>query len=389
MISKQDILNRAAQWQLRPAVVEKDYILGWLLSGVAQHPIIGKEWIFKGGTCIKKCYFETYRFSEDLDFSLSQKAPYTEAFILSEINEILESVSSASGISFATDQTTVEGKINKQNQPTFKAKITYSGPLVMPGTPKILFDITNNEPLFSAPVKKTILHAYPDNIPPDALVAAYSLEELLAEKTRALYERTRPRDLYDVVYILLNKDNDINYSLLREIFIKKCESKSIQVPSSKELLDLINSSAELKADWDAMLSHQLPGLPTVEDYLSRIASLLRWIDESEMAPNAEVLGKASGEGQLVNPQGIQFWPGSTSLEVLRFSGANRLKVKFDYNDKQDRIIEPYSLRRAATGNLLLYGWQDGETHIKAFIVDKIQNLTSTNISFMPKFQVEF
>ena len=99
MIRKQDILNRAAQWQLRPDVVEKDYVLGWLLAGIAQHQIVSKEWFFKGGTCIKKCYFETYRFSEDLDFSLSKQAPYTEVEIKNEINEILKSVSSASGIS--------------------------------------------------------------------------------------------------------------------------------------------------------------------------------------------------------------------------------------------------------------------------------------------------
>lgn len=53
MITKQDILSRAAQWQLRPEVVEKDYVLGWLLVGIAQHPITSKYWIFKGGTCIK------------------------------------------------------------------------------------------------------------------------------------------------------------------------------------------------------------------------------------------------------------------------------------------------------------------------------------------------
>lgn len=27
-------------------------------------------WVFKGGTCLKKCYFETYRFSEDLNFTV-------------------------------------------------------------------------------------------------------------------------------------------------------------------------------------------------------------------------------------------------------------------------------------------------------------------------------
>ena len=68
MIGKQDIIDRAAEWRLRPEIVEKDYVLGWLLAGVASLPL--RRWIFKGGTSIKKCYFETYRFSEDLDFSL-------------------------------------------------------------------------------------------------------------------------------------------------------------------------------------------------------------------------------------------------------------------------------------------------------------------------------
>lgn len=47
MIRKQDILDRSVEWQLRPEVVEKDYVLGWLLAGLAQMPF-GELWIFKG-----------------------------------------------------------------------------------------------------------------------------------------------------------------------------------------------------------------------------------------------------------------------------------------------------------------------------------------------------
>jgi hypothetical protein len=56
MINKQDILDRAAEWQLRPEVVEKDYVLGWLLAAVSSHLELQSLWIFKGGTCIKKTY---------------------------------------------------------------------------------------------------------------------------------------------------------------------------------------------------------------------------------------------------------------------------------------------------------------------------------------------
>lgn len=390
MITKQDILKRAAQWQLRPDVVEKDYVLGWLLVGIAQHPITSKNWIFKGGTCIKKCYFETYRFSEDLDFSLLPDSPYTDTEIKNEINEVLANVSQLSGITFSTDLTSVERKVNKQNQLTFKVKIAYSGPLAFPGNPRILFDVTNNEPLYSDTIGKSIIHSYPDIIPQGTTVLTYSLHELLAEKTRALFERTRPRDLYDVVYILENRAQEIDYKQLRDLFIKKCSSKNLKPPSAQELLNLINQSEELKADWEAMLSHQLPGLPLVEDYLSRTSALLEWLDEVAAEITLPILETAPiSSGHIVNPVGIHYWPESAPLEVLRFCGANRLKVQFDYTDKSNRIVEPYSLRQANTGNLLFYGWEDGESHIEAFNVAKINNLRATNISFSPKYQVEF
>jgi predicted nucleotidyltransferase component of viral defense system len=63
MIGKQDIFDRAGEWQLRHEVVEKDYVLGWLLDAIGRHPETATTWVFKGGTCLKKCYFETYRFS--------------------------------------------------------------------------------------------------------------------------------------------------------------------------------------------------------------------------------------------------------------------------------------------------------------------------------------
>ena len=69
MIGRPDIVERVAEWQLTEEVIEKDYVLGWLLWGIGTDPVLGDQWVFKGGTCLKKCYIETYRFSEDLDFT--------------------------------------------------------------------------------------------------------------------------------------------------------------------------------------------------------------------------------------------------------------------------------------------------------------------------------
>ncbi|MGA7743551.1 MAG: nucleotidyl transferase AbiEii/AbiGii toxin family protein [Polyangia bacterium] len=108
MITKQHILERAAEWRLRPDVVEKDYVLGWLLVGIAQHAELREHWIFKGGTCLKKCYFETYRFSEDLDFSLTPSALYSADELLRQLKELARHVNEVSGIELPEGSIVVE-----------------------------------------------------------------------------------------------------------------------------------------------------------------------------------------------------------------------------------------------------------------------------------------
>lgn len=74
MIDRREVLSTAANLGLLPNVVEKDYVLGWLLAGIFSQPQLAEHWVFKGGTCLKKCYFETYRFSEDLDFTVTDES---------------------------------------------------------------------------------------------------------------------------------------------------------------------------------------------------------------------------------------------------------------------------------------------------------------------------
>ncbi len=50
-------------------VLERDYLLSWVLAGISQVSVLHRTLVLKGGTALKKCYFGDYRFSEDLDFS--------------------------------------------------------------------------------------------------------------------------------------------------------------------------------------------------------------------------------------------------------------------------------------------------------------------------------
>jgi predicted nucleotidyltransferase component of viral defense system len=80
MIDRCEIIDIATQVSLTPHVVEKDYVLGWFLAGISNPPELQKKLDFQRGTCLKKCFFETYRFSEDLDFTLLNAAHIDDAF---------------------------------------------------------------------------------------------------------------------------------------------------------------------------------------------------------------------------------------------------------------------------------------------------------------------
>lgn len=389
MIKKQDILDRAAEWQLRPDVVEKDYILGWLLAALASYDEMRGLWIFKGGTCIKKCYFETYRFSEDLDFSLLPQAPYTDETIRRQLLELTRIAYELSGVEFPPDLIEVRTLQDKLGRPTFQGRISYRGPLAIPTLPRVLFDITQHEPVLDNPVARPPLHPYPDALPDGRAVSAYTLNELLAEKTRALYERTRPRDLYDVVYLLENRPDAFELGLVREFFRAKCTAKQVEPPTADALLRVINGNDELRAEWENMLAHQLPSLPRLDDLLQRLPGLLRWVDEpTAMLPEVKLAAAPIPAAALISPPGIRYWGGGSPLEAIRFAGANRLLLEFDYDGKH-RMVESYSLREAATGNILLYAWEQGGANIKAFNLAKMANVQATNVSFHPRYQVEF
>ncbi|MEW6269194.1 MAG: nucleotidyl transferase AbiEii/AbiGii toxin family protein [Thermodesulfobacteriota bacterium] len=390
MIRKQDILDRAAEWRLRPDVVEKDYVLGWLLAALARSDV-RTTWVFKGGTSIKKCFFETYRFSEDLDFSLTPEAPYTEAAIRESLQDLARTAAELSGVEFPPDRVEVRVQRNRQGQPTFQGRIAYRGPLGVPTFPRVLLDLTQHEAILDAPVERVVFHPYPD-APDDGLtVATYSFDEILAEKTRALLERSRPRDLYDVVFLLENSSESFDLAAARKLFQGKCAGKHIATPSAVELVRIVSAAPELRSEWSNMLAHQLPVLPVLDELLRRLPPLLGWIDEPRAAPPEVRLAAVPGGARetVVAPAGIRYWGSGLPLEAIRFAGASRLLVEFDYHGKH-RVVEPYSLRRPqTTGNLLLYGWEQASAQMKAFKVAEMGSVRATGTSFQPRYRIEF
>ena len=69
MISTAEVAKLAHRLGVGDRVIEKDYVLSWLLVAIADSQL-RSGLAFKGGTALKRCYYADYRFSEDLDFTL-------------------------------------------------------------------------------------------------------------------------------------------------------------------------------------------------------------------------------------------------------------------------------------------------------------------------------
>lgn len=100
---------------------------------------------------------------------------------------------------------------------------------------------------------------------------AYAYEELFGEKVRALAERTRLRDLYDVVDLFRNGEALPFPSTLLDVLGQKCEFKGISVPV---LADLEEHRGELENLWQSMLAHQLPTLPPYESFWEELPAFI-------------------------------------------------------------------------------------------------------------------
>ncbi len=384
MIVRATLQTRAREWGLTEEVVEKDYVLGWLLWGIGSHPALREHWVFKGGTCLKKCYVETYRFSEDLDFTVLEHGPLEPDALLPVLREMLDVVEQESGIGLTGRAPVVRLRPDGRSA---EGRIYYRGPRGAPGEARVKLDLTYDEIVVEAPVRRPIAHAYDDKLAADATVGCYTFVEVFAEKLRALGQRTRPRDLYDVVNLYRRADLHDERDLVMTVLERKCAHKDVAVPTLRAVTSE-EKAADLRADWHAMLAHQLPELPPVEDFIVALDDVFGWLQGAPVELLAAVpVGGEQIDAGWIAPPTITRWPDGAPLEQIRFAGANHLLVELTYRGST-RLIEPYALRRSKAGNLLVYAVKAGTGEVRAYRADRIQAVRITTTSFRPRYAIE-
>lgn len=388
MIDRQEVLDLAREFSLRPQVVEKDYALGWLLAGIGQHTDTSHTWVFKGGTCLKKCYFETYRFSEDLDFTLPTPSHLDGKFLLRLFGEIAEWIYERSGLELPKETFMFEVYQNPRGKPSVLGRIGYRGPIAPRGDlPRIRLDLTNDECVLLSPVRCKVHHGFSDAPPEGIDITCYQYEEVFAEKLRALGERTLPRDLYDVVHLYRHPGAHADQEVIMKVLQEKCRFKGVPVPTL-EILQREPQRTELEQEWSNMLAHQLPALPPFGEFWNELPKIFDWLTGMvEPVTLQPVAAGPAEDAQWVAPRMAQAWGMPVPLEAIRFAAANRLCVNLGYHGTK-RIVEPYALRRTKDGNLILHAIRVDNREHRAYRVDQIQSTEVTQRVFTPVYTVE-
>lgn len=212
------ITARASERGVDAATVERDWVLAHVMSALGEHTEKARL-VFKGGTALRLVHYPDYRYSADLDFSLTGGTAVEQGYdILAEVLAgVPERAAGLLTITLDTDRT--------------PPRIVYTGPLGGERAAKL--DLATDE--LVEEVEELPLLAIYDDVP-DSTVVVYSLTEVASEKLRCIIQRTQCRDLYDIDRLTGDRDG-VDLPEAWQRFERKARHKKIDPNRLPDVLD--------------------------------------------------------------------------------------------------------------------------------------------------------
>jgi len=255
---KELIRRLSTKTKFSQILLEKDYHLTRILHKVSDKQI--KDLVFKGGTCLNKCYLDLHRLSEDLDFTYNKDINNLSR---NQVKKILDQLRGE----FFEILDILGLKINKELGKGWKMLTSKKPPKILgleiTTNYRSLIDNSSQEikieisfrKKFRKPIKiKAIRHKFIDALGEPVLrknikIEVVDLVENFAEKIRALVTRkgVASRDIYDIYFILKNEVIAIDKEVIRLIIIKINESKKF---TKKDLMEFIKNLNDRVVDLD-------------------------------------------------------------------------------------------------------------------------------------------
>jgi predicted nucleotidyltransferase component of viral defense system len=256
--------------------------LSWILAGISQNEVLKESLVFKGGTALKKAYFGNYRFSEDLDFTVTQAI--SEKDLSYHIKEACHYATKC--IAEFAPNPVILCERYQEKLPHTHGQIAFTVRTRLPWHREpyvcVMIEVTKDERVMTRPQLKQLFYDYESDFPYKILT--YSLEEIVSEKLRAILQnvkklhevgwtRSRARDYYDLWRILSVHKADINRKEILDILPHKCSGKNVFWKTPE---DFFNEPylKSIRSSWNKWLNPLVPNIPPSEVVLEELRVLL-------------------------------------------------------------------------------------------------------------------
>jgi hypothetical protein len=227
---------------------------------------------------LRKFYFVDYRFSEDLDFSAMTQLADVDA-AMQEAGDVTQTLLLEQGPFEVSVERLQLRDPHPGGQDGFNVRVRF--PSHREALCRLKVEITHDEEILLSPVSRSLLHPYP--VPPHADWRCYTLEEIVAEKLRALLQsraRLRARgwgasrvcrDYYDLWYVLHH--SDIDFSSLSTLLTRKCALRQVSFTGADDFLTS-DLQRVAQAEWERQLLPFVSDAPTTSRVLSELTERL-------------------------------------------------------------------------------------------------------------------
>lgn len=268
MIPEAAVKALARRQRVDPAVIDRDHALGVVLSALNPHAVL-EGWVFKGGTCLRKCHFGDYRFSEDLDFTVTSRL---DVFGARSTVVACGAAAAAQGVQLVFDDMRVEVMDDEYGRESIEIKVPYRGALRMGSAQNVQFHLSADEDLAFDTLSLPLLHPYDDAQGLGCDIRTYALEEILAEKLRAAAGQRRyavARDIYDIAS-LVRRGADKGQAL--SALPRKAERKGLDLSGAATRFR--GRRSEFEVSWERTLKYLVFDATGFEEAFSITADLL-------------------------------------------------------------------------------------------------------------------
>lgn len=194
-------------------IVEKEVVLTYFLQLLSQSGFLA-DLAFKGGTCIRKTWLgPNGRFSTDVDFTAMQSTKSADDYVL-QLADI--TAKPFHGIQFEIDMSD-KGWYEADDGVSWGVSPNYCHAL---GNGVLKLQVSNRElPTLPMDLRRQLEISYFKLLPfKPAELSCLRIEEILAEKIRATYQRSKPRDIWDLDQFA---DRPFHEPLIRKLVIIK------------------------------------------------------------------------------------------------------------------------------------------------------------------------